>query len=560
MERPFRTRRMSRFGRLALVGLPLAALSAWSVRLVPQAIHAHTAVAHCETWVTSVNRFQEAFVRLQEKGYAMHHGGPFGVEQASLQEAIDAYWRSRNLLAERTHYEQDSRLDNLDQKMSLYLAQLDRVAKATQRMEDGKGAEGKRQAAASLSLELAHLSHQFQEVTSAYDAVEAFHQHWLEESIQQMESHNHELAAFAGVSLFHALAFILLGLQADRLKRRSEDSAQLAHALLDAAPIGILIWEESGRIRRSNASMADMLGRPLRAIQGADLSSILPETVARSLVEAEPRQSVAFNLHRPDGRFAAFEAGVATATFSGEPFRVAAVGDISRRMEAERRLQERFRQAELGGRVGGVVRDLERLLHPILLAVDILRIGGASKEKANDLIALLERNGRAASDLIGQLAQLTRDAEETAKPAIFELHACIWEAVALIEVAPGLRLEVVVPDDACIVRGHRSEVTSALQALLQRGADVAGPGGFLRIEAREKGGFGLMEISDSGTGIPAPDLQTVFSASYLTTRQTDGPDLSNLPSSLREMGGTISVARGSAGQTVFTVLLPLAEA
>ena len=552
------TERFLRAGRLALVGLPLVALATWSIRLVPQALHARSAVAHCETWVAGVDRFQEAIIGLQVKGYALHHGGPFGVEQAALQEAIDAYARARNLLADRTGHEQDPRLKALDQAMDRYLAQLDRVAGATQRMEAAREGQAAKDAGKTLSLELAHLSHQFQEVASNYGSLEAFHQRMLEAALRQMEDHNRELAAFAGASLALALAFILLGTQADRLKRRSEDATQLAHALLDAAPIGILIWDAAGRIARANQAMAHMLGRPLKTLQEAPIATLLPEPVAASLDTAETGRPVTFNIHRPDGSFAALEAGVASAVFSGSPFRIAAVGDISRRLVAERRLGERFRQAELGVRVGGVVRDLERLIHPMLLAADILQASGSSQEKVNDLVGVIDRNGRAAAVLIGQLSRHLQESEQSARPSLFELHACVWEAVAALEVPPGLHLDVIVPDGACVVRGDRSGMIAALAEVLQRGAGAAGAGGALRIEAREEGGSGVVDICDSGPRIQ--DLEAVFSTAYLATRQPGGPDLSGLPSLLHGMGGAISVAYAPSGQTVFRIQLPLAEA
>lgn len=556
-QRPL-AERIWRIGRLALVGLPLAALAAWSIRLVPQALHARSAVAHCETWVASVDRFQESIVRLQVKGFALHHGGPFGVEQASLQEAIDAYGRARTLLADRTGHERDPRLEALDQAMARYLAQLDRVSQATQRREAARGGQAAEEAGRTLSLELAHLSHQFQEVTSAYDSLETFHERMLESALGQMADHNRELAAFAGISLALALAFFLLGVHADTLKQRSEDSTRLAHALLDAAPIGILIWDADGRIARANQAMAHMLGRPLKTLQEARIATLLPEPVVTSLETAEAGRPATFNIHRPDGSFAALEAGVASAVFSGSPFRIAAVGDISRRLVAERRLQERSRQAELGASVGGTAKDLERLIHPILLAADILQASGPSPEKVNDLVGVIDRNGRAAAVLIGQLSRHLQDSEQSARPSLFELHACVWEAVAAIEVPPGLHLDVIVPDGACVVRGDRSGIITALATVLRRGAEAAGTGGSLRVEAKEEDGAGTVEVSDSGPRIL--ELEAVFSAAYLATGQPGGPDLSNLPSLLQGMGGRISAHPGPSGQTVFRIQLPLAEA
>ncbi len=542
-----------------LGGLPLAALALWTIRLVPQASLAHAAVAHCESWVAGLDHFQETLARLQVQGYAMHHGGSFGMEQAAMQESLDAYWRARGLLAARTHHEEDPRLDALDRAMVGYLAQLNRVLAATKTLDRAKGLQDGRVAERALSSELAQLSRQFKAVMDAYDDLETFHQRFLEASIQRVERHNQELTAFASVALLIAIAFILLGVHAGRLKDRAEDAAALAHALLDAAPIGILVWDAAGRIHHANPRLGEILGRPYASIKDAPIATVLPGPVHALLEEAEPSHVVAFNVHCPDGRFAAFEAGTSVAVFSGLPFRVAAVEDVSRRLQAERRIQERSRQAELGVRVSGSLHDLERLIHPILLASDMLQAGGKAPEKVNDLLGLLDRNGRAAATLVAQLVRLTHESERDAQPELFELHACLWEAITSLELPPGLQLDAAVPEGACLVRGDRSDAGVALRALLQRGATAAGPGGLLRIASRPHGHSCLIEISDSGDNIPDADLSAILAPSYVAHSKAEGPDLSRLPSILRAMGGDLTVARGSTGQTTFTLRFPVLD-
>jgi hypothetical protein len=68
------------------------------------------------------------------------------------------------------------------------------------------------------------------------------------------------------------------------------------------------------------------------------------------------------------------------------------------------------------------------------------------------------------------------------------------------------------------------------------------------------------EISDAGTTIRPETLGAIVSTSCLVTRRADGPELSRLPGLLQGMGGDIRIGRGPSGETMFTLLLPIAEA
>lgn len=559
MTKPGRSIRSKGTWRLVLGGIPLVALSIWSVRLIPQAERVHAAVAHCTNWVAEITRHHDSFVHLHERAYAMHHGASFGVEEASMAEAVDASSRSRADLTARTNHEPDPMLKSLDRVMDGYLAQLKRVIKATREAEDAREGVGSREAQARLSESLAHLSHQYEEVSSAYQALEAEHQRFLADAVHRMESHTWEMTAFAGTALMLALAYLLLSFRASRSQRRSEDSALFAHALLDTVPAGILLWDGDGRIHRSNQAMATMLGRRPEDLQDALLSDLLPRSAIRRLLRALGNGPISFNFTKEGGDLAAIEAHVAPVKSSVNLYRIAVFRDITGQLLADRRLQEHGRMTELGNQVTGVVLDLENLLNPLMLAVDMLRTGGGSRERTNDLLSLIERNGRSASELIGQLVCTVRQAEENARPMLFELNACLWESVASLEVGAGLHFDIDIPDEACIVRGHRSEVLEILRALLQRGAHVLGDGGNLCLKAREEGIVKVVDISDTADAIPEDMLGQAFSPVFLATCGSNGPDISGWIAPLRAMGGDLRVARDPAGLTIFSLLLPMAS-
>lgn len=69
----------------------------------------------------------------------------------------------------------------------------------------------------------------------------------------------------------------------------------------------------------------------------------------------------------------------------------------------------------------------------------------------------------------------------------------------------------------------------------------------------------LIEIGDTGVGIPPEQLKDIFSP-FFTTKQTGtGLGLSVSYGIIKDHGGTITVRSAPGTGTVFTVTLPLAR-
>jgi heavy metal sensor kinase len=119
------------------------------------------------------------------------------------------------------------------------------------------------------------------------------------------------------------------------------------------------------------------------------------------------------------------------------------------------------------------------------------------------------------------------------------------------------------------VEGNRHHLRQVLNNLLDNALKFTPPGGRVRVVLRRDDieGRAVLEVNDTGLGIPAGDLQCVFDRFFRCDRSRrrdsetrgTGLGLSICQAIVNAHGGKISVHSETARGTTFTVSLPLAD-
>ncbi len=245
----------------------------------------------------------------------------------------------------------------------------------------------------------------------------------------------------------------------------------------------------------------------------------------RALVE---RREVVIDdivIHRPDGG-RAFIRATARPMFdaAGEITHVViAFIDISREVEAEKAREEgatRTRQSErlesVGNLASGVAHDFNNLLAVIKALAESMRRTEHDAEKIEHLWTI-DAMAESAAKLTRGLLSFAGQGHRGSTPV--DLSSLVARLVAMMRRALDRRIEVSFETATRLaVLGDEASFEQVVMNLIINARDAMPDGGALVLRTREDGARVILEVSDTGPGIPAAIRGRIFEP-YFTSKQ-----------------------------------------
>src|SRR5260370_5569227 len=124
-----------------------------------------------------------------------------------------------------------------------------------------------------------------------------------------------------------------------------------------------------------------------------------------------------------------------------------------------------------------------------------------------------------------------------------------------------IQIDVEAPPDLHRVSGDVGQLQQAVLALANNAIDAMPDGGQLTLRAIESGSRVLVEVKDSGIGIPPENMTKIFDP-FFTTKdvgQGTGLGLAVCYGILSDHGGRLDVRSQMGIGTTFTITLPVAS-
>jgi signal transduction histidine kinase len=207
----------------------------------------------------------------------------------------------------------------------------------------------------------------------------------------------------------------------------------------------------------------------------------------------------------------------------------------------------------------GITHDLNNLLGAAMGNLDLLRLKIGPLPESRELDGLekaLERAGNLSKSLMG----LAREGPGPARR--FDLLAHMEELHPLLRamVPRNLNLAWEPGEGSLELHANPGQVDQVLVNLVSNAKDATPPGGRITLRARAEGAVALIEVADTGPGIPDHVMQRLFEP-FVTTKPAGkgtGLGLSSVRAVVEHLGGTIEVQSSPAMGTTFTLRLPLA--
>lgn len=242
--------------------------------------------------------------------------------------------------------------------------------------------------------------------------------------------------------------------------------------------------------------------------------------------------------------------------------------DVTERRRNEAQMLRAQRLESIGTLAGGMAHDLNNVLAPILMSIDLLR-GHESDPERSSVLDTLEQSARRGADLVRQVLGFARGVEPERQP--LDPGELLEEIAGLIrETFPrNLHLQIECADNLPVIEGDRTLLHQVLLNLAINARDAMPKGGALVLRATslppgssgvESAGMAqvVIEVEDSGEGMSADVLARIFDPFFTTKEPGQGTGL-GLPTALAIVeghGGQLRVYSEPDVGTRFRVELP----
>ncbi len=367
-------------------------------------------------------------------------------------------------------------------------------------------------------------------------------------------------------------------------RRQAEEKLREQAALLDAAHEAILVKDSADRIIYWNRgaeriygwTAAEALGHRSVELLHADAGKF--SDALASLLERGEWQGE-MSKRTKDNRAIIVEVRwTLVRDEHGNPKSILAINtDLTERKKVEQQFLRAQRMESIGTLAGGIAHDLNNILAPILMSVQLLRVmvadhGGADRE-LDELVATLERSAKRGSELVKQVLSFARGVEGERVPVnVFHLARDIAHIVH--ETFPkNLVFELRSARELRTVTGDPTQIHQVMLNLCVNARDAMPCGGLLSVTLEnavldelyagmdpdaKPGNYVLIEVADTGTGMPAEIRDRIFEP-FFTTKETGkgtGLGLSTSLGIVRSHGGFINLQSEVGRGSRFRVYLP----
>lgn len=228
--------------------------------------------------------------------------------------------------------------------------------------------------------------------------------------------------------------------------------------------------------------------------------------------------------------------------------------DIARHRDA---LLEADRRAIAGLLASAVAHDVKNLLHVVLGNAEMLEAHVERTPEARRLFADLE----GAAGRMLELAARLRDATKLDDPPReVDLTRLIHDDLGVLnghERIRNVRLSVRAPD-ALRVFAQPSVVRRALMNLVLNAAEAAGPGGRVEVRVVPREGRVVIEVHDSGPGVPRELRRSIFEPGYSTKLNGTGLGLLSVTACATQLAADVDLGESDLGGACFSMRFPKA--
>ncbi|MDO9443070.1 MAG: ATP-binding protein [Beijerinckiaceae bacterium] len=346
-------------------------------------------------------------------------------------------------------------------------------------------------------------------------------------------------------------------------------------------PMAIAAVDETGRIVRANAAFAKLCPDALkgsgdsRNIYGG-IAERDHDSLRKAMVSALAGKSeivpVDAALAGDKQRSARFFVSAAEDGGDGTRANIYALDTTE-----QRTLQESFAQSQkmqaIGQLAGGVAHDFNNVLTAIIGYSDLLLANHRPTDPSFQDIMQIKQNANRAAGLVRQLLAFSR--RQTLRPQVLQLGDVLADLQMLLRRLVGEKIELDLKHgrDLWLVKADINQFEQVVVNLVVNARDAMPDGGKIHLRTRNvtaaecasfnesslvPGEFVVIEVEDTGTGIPDDVKDKIFEP-FFTTKEVGkgtGLGLSMVYGIVKQTGGWVFCDSTPGRGTTFRIFLP----
>lgn len=373
-------------------------------------------------------------------------------------------------------------------------------------------------------------------------------------------------------------AYIGVGSDLGQMKRAEQTIAEQA-ALLDQAQDAIAVHDLRGSVTYWNKgaeriygwAAAEVLGKHVQELVAYE-PALYEEAMGRMLREGAWNGDSRLRTKSGAEVLVASRWTLVRDQF-GDPKSVLVIEtDITEAKKTEAQFLRAQRMESIGTLASGIAHDLNNVLGPIIMAVDLFKLK-MSDPGDLDLLETVEISARRGADMVKQVLSFARGLD--GRRLLLEPGRLLKEVqkIARETFPKSITVKAVAEPGTWNLYGDPTQLHQVLLNLAVNARDAMPNGGELRLTARNvhvdaqfatmvpeacAGDFVVLEVTDDGEGMPPEVIAKIFDP-FFTTKDVGkgtGLGLSTTLAIVRAHGGFVTVESTPGQGTAFKIHLP----
>ena len=366
-------------------------------------------------------------------------------------------------------------------------------------------------------------------------------------------------------------------------RKRAEERIRQQASLLDRAEDAILVCDLNHQILYWNKGAERMYGHPVSEVLGKNLADVLhggdntaPRTANTALLERDEWKLEAKHITSLGNDIHVVTRWTLVRNDKGQPDYILITDtDITEQKLAEQQLLRAQRLESIGTLAGGIAHDLNNILSPILMSVEMLKMNRTDEDSMRWLEMIRENTERGA-ELVKQVLTFARGM--SGDRVTVQLKHIVKDLIRVLDetLPKSIHLKFDIESELWTISADPTQIHQVLMNICINARDAMPMGGNLKLKATnvvidenyarmnidaKPGEYVLLTVTDTGSGMPPEIVHRIFDP-FFTTKEVGkgtGLGLSTTLTIVKSHGGFLNVYSEPQKGSRFSIYFPSAD-